>query len=159
MNLIPKNINIKVKKDIELSPLGLGIGDLTWPQNLDNQILNDKKDNFYYSDDIIQFYIKYKIQNTDYLFYNYKLENKTDELQNQIVSWDIISSYIIYKNNNLKEKIKVIIFYDSFLLNIIPMYTELFNEVYLIKKQYNNELIKLINPDYVFEFRVERFLF
>ena len=58
----------------------------------------------------------------------------------------------------MKEKIKVLIFYDSFLLNMIPIYIELFNEVYLIKKVYNNELIQLINPDYIFEFRVERFL-
>jgi hypothetical protein len=127
--------------------------------NLGNQLLNDKKDNYYYSDDIEQFYMKYIIKSNDnYLFYNYQIEDKTNELENKIVDWNIISSYVIYKNNNLDTKNKVIIFYDSFLLSILPLYMELFNEVYMIKNIYDNKLIKLINPDFVFEFRVERFL-
>jgi len=38
------------------------------------------------------------------------------------------------------------------------LYIDLFYEVYMIKTIYNNNLIKLISPDFVFEFRVERFL-
>jgi len=158
MNLKPKVININVKENVKLSSLNIGIGDLTWSMNVGDQILDDTNDNYYYSNDITEFYLRYKIQNTDYLFYNYKLENKTKELENKIVDWNIISSYIIYKNNNLKEKNKVLIFYDSFLINMIPIYIELFNEVYFIKNVYNNELIDLINPDYIFEFKIERFL-
>ena len=74
-----------------------------------------------------------------------------------MVDWNIVSKYMIYKKNNLKN-FKVIIFYDSFLLNILPLYMELFNEVYMIKNVYSNQLIEMINPDYIFEFRVERFL-
>jgi hypothetical protein len=158
MNLIPKQLNLKILKDIELSSLNIGIGDLTWGCNLGNQQLDFKNDNYYYSDDIEDFYMKYTIKNNDkYIFYNYELENKNEELENKIVDWNIISKYIIYKNN-IDKKNKVIIFYDSFLLSILPLYMELFKDVYMIKNIYNNELIDLIKPDYVFEFRVERFL-
>ncbi len=158
MNLIPKKINLKVIKDIELSTLNIGVGDLTWKNNLGEQQLDDKNDNFYYSDELTQFYMKYNIKNNEeYIFYNYKLENKTEELENKIVDWDIISKHIIYKMN-IDKNYKVVIFYDSFLLSILPLYMELFREVYMIKNIYNNELIELIKPDYVLEFRVERFL-
>ena len=157
-NLTPKIININVIKSVELSSLNLGIGDLTWSHNLGDQVLEDKKDNYYYSDDIQNFYLRYVIKNEDeYVFYDYGLINKTDELDNKLIAWDEISKYIIYKKNVLRKH-KVIIFYDSFLLNTITLYMELFYEVYMIKNLYNSKLIELINPDYVFEFRVERFL-
>jgi len=158
MNLEERIIIIKVINNIELSSLNLGIGDLTWSNNLGEQILIDKKDNYYYTDDFEQFYINYKIINNEYIFYDYSLNNHTMELENKIVDWNIISKYIIYKKN-INKKNKVIIFYDSFLLSILPLYMELFNEIYMIKNIYNNDLINLINPDYIFEFRVERFLF
>jgi hypothetical protein len=158
MNLIPKTLVLK-KKDIELSSLNIGIGDLTWSNNLGEQILDDKKDTYYYSEELEQFYMKHIIKNNDkYIFYDFNMQDKSLELENKIVDWNIISSHIIYKNNNYKTKNKVIIFYDSFLLSIIPLIIDLFNEVYMIKKVYDNNLINLINPDYVFEFRVERFL-
>ena len=34
----------------------------------------------------------------------------------------------------------------------------MFNMVYMAKQIYNYELIDIIKPDYVFEFRCERFL-
>ena len=156
--LTPKLINISVLKNVELSPLNMGIGDLTWPNNLGNQILIDKTDNYYYSDNVEPFYTKYVIKHdSEYIFYDYNMIDKTIELNNRIVFWDIISGFIIYKKNTLKKH-KIIIFYDSFILSILPLYMELFYEVYMIKNLYNTELIDLIKPDYVFEFRVERFL-
>ena len=157
-NLTPKVININVLNNVELSLLNLGIGDLTWSHNLGNQVLEDKKDNYYYSDDIQYFYLRYVIKkDNEYVFYDYGLINKTDELDNKVVTWDEISKYIIYKKNVLRKH-KAIIFYDSFLLNTISLYMELFYEVYMVKNCYNNHLINVINPDYVFEFRIERFL-
>lgn len=157
-NLTPKVININVLNNVELSSLNLGLGDLTWPINLGSQVLEDKKDNYYYSDDIVPFYMKHSIKKDDeYVFYDYNLIDVTNNLENHMVYWNIISKYIIYKKNNFKN-FKVIIFYDSFLLSTLPLYMELFHEVYMIKKEYNNKLIELIKPDYVFEFRVERFL-
>jgi hypothetical protein len=159
LNITPAKIDIK-QKICELIYLVYGVGDLTWPENLGDQYIHDKNDTFYYSDDIIEFYPVYLIDNNKPIrFLNHQLDDKTNELANQNTSvrWNIISNYIIYKHNPDKKN-KVIIFYDSFLLSALPLYLDLFNEVYMIKYKYNNNFISLINPDYVFEFRVERFL-
>lgn len=157
-NLSAEKINIEVKQCI-LKNLCRGIGDLTWEINLGNQLLNDINDNYYYSNDIPEFYVYYIIKNENSIrFLDYDLNDNTLLLENQNTTWDIISKYIIYKKNE-KCKHKILIFYDSFLLNTLPLYLNLFNEVYLAKTIYSNELINLINPEYVFEFRVERFLF
>jgi hypothetical protein len=161
-SLITKQINIE-SKICKLNELNYGIGDLTWSNNLGDQQLNDINDVFYYSNDIIEFYNIYKIKNNKEIrFFTYKIEDNTQELENnnEFVNWNIISKYIIYKkNDNIKNKKRILIFYDSFLLSAIPLYLDLFFEVYMAKSVYNNDLINLINPDYVFEFRVERFLF
>ena len=162
LTLLPKQINIQSKTCV-LNQLKYGICDLTWPKNLGEQKLEDIKDVYFYSDDLTDFYNVYKIQKSkNILFLSYELLDKTEMLEenNQIVDWNIISNYIIYIKNADKEycKKKVIIFYDSFLLNILPLYFDLFYEVFMIKTVYNNGLINLIKPDYIFEFRVERFL-
>ena len=160
MNIIARNIELKLKT-CELSSVPYGIGDLTWKTNLGDQILNEKNDNFYYNE-YTDFYNTYKIQDEKNIrFLNYELIDETKILENQIAHWNIILKYIMYKNNNNNNTVpfKVLIFYDSFLLNILPLYLELFKEVYLIKSVYNNKIINLIKPDYIFEFRVERFLF
>ena len=159
LNLVPKIINLE-KKVCILKNLCLGIGDLTWETNLGNQILNDINDTFYYSNDVIDFYNKYKIiDNSNIRIIDYNLNDMTLELENknEFLHWNIISKYIIYKNQN-KNAIKVLIFYDSFLLNIMPLYLDLFENVYFVKSIYNNDIINKISPDYVFEFRCERFL-
>lgn len=158
LNLIVEIINIEVKTCI-LKDLCRGVGDLTWETNLGNQVLNDITDTYYYSNDMLDFYTRYIIKNENSIkFLDYKLNDNTLVLENQNASWDIISKYIIYKKNEHCKHI-VLIFYDSFLLSTLPLYLNLFGEVYLIKSIYSNDLIKLINPKYVFEFRVERFLF
>jgi hypothetical protein len=157
--------NIKIfSKICYLNQLKYGIGDLTWPDNLGNQELKDINDNYYYSDDFIDLYNSYIIKDeNDIRFLDYKLFDKTKKLeeQNEFARWEIISNHIIYKKNIEKNDnlIKVVIFYDSFLLSILPLYLDLFYEIYMIKSVYDNSLINLIKPDYVFEFRVERFLF
>jgi len=158
LNLSVEKINVEVKECI-LKDLCRGVGDLTWETNLGNQLLNDINDKYYYSNDMLDFYIYYIIKNENSIrFLDYDLNDNTLSLENQNTSWDIISKYVIYKKNeNCKHK--VLIFYDSFLLSTIPLYLNLFNEVYLAKTLYNNNLINLIKPEYVFEFRVERFLF
>jgi len=158
LNVIPKKIHLNVIH-CELSTLQCGIGDLTWSDNLGNQTLSDKKDNYYFNDDI-KFYCFYKIINENNIrFLNYNLKDNTKQLEGQIVNWDIVSKNIIYIKNNNAIPLKVIIFYDSFLLAILSLYFDLFNELYLIKNIYDNEIINKIMPDFIFEFRVERFLF
>lgn len=163
LNLTAKNVILQ-NKTCKLNELKYGIGDLTWKINLGDQILDDINDTYYFSDDISDFYNVYEIKNnSDIRFLTYELCDKTNflEEQNDFARWDVISKYIIYKKNIDKcdTQLKVIIFYDSFLLNILPLYFDLFYEVYLIKSVYDNALINLIKPCYVFEFRVERFLF
>jgi len=162
LNIHEKNINI-LQKNCQLSSLEYGIGDLTWSTNLGDQELESTLDNYYFTDDFECFYNKYVIKNdSEIRFLNYELIDETLILQsnNEFAHWNVISKYIIYKKNtNCLPKLKVIVFYDSFLLNILPLYLDLFYEIYMIKEVYNNNLINLIKPDYVFEFRAERFLF
>lgn len=73
-----------------------------------------------------------------------------------------MSNYILYRNNENngeQKQYKVLLFYDSFLANVLDLYLKLFKEVYMIKDIYDRKYIEYIKPDYVFEFRVERFLF
>jgi hypothetical protein len=161
LNIKPIKIHIS-QTTCQLTSLNQGIGDLTWSQNLGDQHLDNTRDNYYFTNDFECFYNKYVIKNDNEIrFLNYELidETMTLENRNEFAHWNIISKYIIYKkNNNSLPKIKVIVFYDSFLLNILPLYLELFYEIYMIKEVYDSKFINLIKPDYVFEFRAERFL-
>jgi hypothetical protein len=152
LNLKLKHLNIESKIG-ELSHLNLGVGDLIWFGNLGNQVIDETTDTFYF-DSNYSFYYKYVIINGPIRFLDYSLNDKTLSLQNNVVNWDIISNSIIYIYN---KGPKILIFYDSFLLQSISLYFDLF-EVYFVKSVYDNVLINKINPDYVFEFRIERFL-
>ena len=156
-----KNIVLKEKIYQEgLSNLNLGIGDLTWDQNLDNQILEERSDTYFYSEQIREMYVKYIFTNNSNLRIKDKnLNDVTNEYIDSSLSWNIISNYILYqKNNCFKNKKTILIFYDSFLLHAIDLYLDLFDEVYFSKSIYDTNLINLIQPDYIFEFRCERFL-
>ena len=157
LDLIPKKINIHFFT-CDLDLIGENIGDLTLEKNLGNQILNDKRDNYYYSNDILKLFCHYKIsKNKKIQLLDQYTQNITEIFENKILTIDIVSNYILYQKNNGK-KYKVLIFYDSFLLNILDLYLEMFNEVYMTMLPYSNELIDNILPDYVFEFRTERLL-
>lgn len=160
LNIKAKEVNLSIIKNINLTDLGRGIGDLTWINNLGDVKLNSVSDDYYYSNDIIDFYTRYKIMKDGNIrFLDYQLNDKTNDLFGTVVNWDIISNYIIYiKNIDISNRSKIIIFYDSFLLVSLSLYFDIFYEVLFIKNVYDNDLIKEINPDFVFEFRVERFL-
>ena len=85
--------------------------------------------------------------------------DKTKDLCEKIFDWDIMSKHIIFIKNEHAANLKVVVFFDSFLAHALPLYFDLFNEIYFIKNVYLPEIIKTLNPDYVFEFRLERFLF
>jgi hypothetical protein len=92
-------------------------------------------------------------------FYDYENNNKTEDLIDNIISWDIISQYIITtKNDNVTNKFKVLIFYDSFLLSTMILYMETFYECIFIKRPYTIDLINKNHSDYILEYKVERFL-
>jgi hypothetical protein len=159
LNIVPRELNLNVV-NCELSLLGLGIGDLTWESNLGDKTLSSKLDNFHFHDEMTWFYPNYLINNNcNIKFLKYDLTDDTENLVNRTTDWNIVSSYIIKVQNNDKVNLKVLVFMDSFMLHCLPLYFDLFNEIYFVKNMYSNELINLINPDYVFEFRTERFLF
>ena len=154
------NISISSKVVDSLSGLSLGLGDLSWPTNLGNQILDDVTDTYYYSNGCKQLYFS-QITNSEYKFLsmqNSNLVDATDSVIGKHMTWDIVSKYIVYRKNNFANKVKVLIFYDSFLTSTMHLYLAMFDEVYMIKNIYSDDTVKIINPDYVFEFRVERFL-
>ncbi|NBV29385.1 hypothetical protein EBS02_10330, partial [bacterium] len=120
LNLVAKIIRIQRRDNVELSTVGCGIGDLTWPSNLEDQILESKEDTYYFTSDFEPFYCHYTIQNNPtavrFLTYHY-LEDVTSQLENSVVQWDILSKHILYKRNDeCHHRFKVLIFYDSFLL-------------------------------------------
>lgn len=157
LNIKPKNC-ILINKKCILNTLPYCIGDLTWKDNLGNQTLEDTIDSFYYCDEVL-FYCYYIIkENENIEFLDYNMDNKTSFLNGRKVDWNIISDYIIYKKNDNKNG-TALFFYDSFILSVLPLYLSLFKHVYMVKAIYNNNIIDKIKPDYIFEFRVERFLF
>lgn len=153
-------VDINIQKQIcVLSNLQIGIGDLTWESNLGNQILNNITDTYYYSDDINYIYMKHTIINNDKIrLLDQSLNDITNNHINSIIIWDLISKYILYKNNENKFY-TVLIFYDSFLLSTLSLYLDMFKHVYMSKSIYDINLINKIKPDYIFEFKCERFLF
>jgi len=163
MNVIKKEINIKSKLVDSLNELKLGIGDLTWKVNLGNQTLNSTEDIYFYSDDFTEIYLKYELKLNDPIrilrFDKNKFIDNTNEFIGKTIDWETLSQYTLYKKNNIFPKQKCLIFYDSFLLSTLSLYLELFDEVYLSKTVFSNEIIQIIDPDYICEFRIERFLF
>jgi hypothetical protein len=157
-----ESISITIqRKNCTLSELNIGLGDLTWEMNLGNQVLEDRMDTYYYTDDIDMIFMKYIVDrhNENLSFLDYNLINLTHELDGRIVNWEIVSKFILHsKNSAVSLQKKIIIFYDSFLLSSIPLWMKTFSEIYFIKNNFNPELIERIQPDYIFEFRVERFL-
>lgn len=161
LDLIEKRFNIDVKYVDRLTDIGHG--DLTWYQNLGDQILYDTSDFYYYSDEIKNLYPRGIVKLEDELFFyileNDKLIDRTASVIGTQFDWNIISKYTFKKKNKVNPRYKVLIFYDSFLLSTLSLYLELFDEVYMQKNAFDQNLVNAIQPDYVFEFRVERFLF
>jgi len=158
LHIEPKEITVLNRK-CALPELNIGKGDLLWKLNLGEQIVENHTDTFYYSNEVEYIYATKKIQTNDQIrILNYNLIDQNSSLNGSILDWNVISKYILYKKNNSKNKQKILIFYDSFLLELLSLYLELFEEVYMVKNNYDNNLINIIKPDFVFEFRVERFL-
>jgi len=149
------DIKLEKKYCDNLSGLCLGLGDLTWKDNTKDLVLNDISDIYIYSNKISGLY-EIKIKDPIKIL-DYKYNDVSDKYLNNNFTWEILSDNIIFKKN-IDEKLRVLIFYDSFLINIAGVLLNMFNEVYFIKNIYNEKIISDLNPDYIFEFRVERFL-
>jgi hypothetical protein len=161
LDLITKPINVESRNVDQL--LEVGHGDLTWAFNIGDQKLDDVSDVYYYSNDITDLYPSKIVENKYSVNFltleNSELKNKNSLVIGTLFDWHIVSRYIFYRKNKSEPRHKVLIFYDSFLLSTLFLYLDLFDEVYMQKSTFDQNLINVINPDYVFEFRVERFLF
>jgi len=146
-----------------LSELNNGLGDLTWSQNLGDQVLSSKNDTFFVSNEINALYTIYEFKENDRIrlmrFQSNQLLDETDINIGEKMDWIVISKYILYKKNDCYPNCRILIFYNSFLLSTMSLYLELTSDVYMFKSTFNKSLVEHLNPDYVFEFRVERFLF
>ena len=160
-NLEYENIELRKIETDSLSKLNKGIGDLTWGCNRKDTILNDISDIYYKFPPDKDFYMtSYMKNNQSFKILDYNLNDISDKYVNNLIDWDLITNNILYKKTDTSQiKKKVVIFYDSLLLSSIGLYKNLFREIFLIKNIFNKRLLKKINPDFIFEFRVERFLF
>jgi len=161
LNLIEKIITIEVRHVDNLCEIE-GYGDLTWWFNIGDQQLYDKTDFYYYSNDLINLYPSKLITHEHDLNFLKIEDNELKSLNFSVIgtpfNWSVVSNYIIHKKNKSEPNHVVLIFYDSFLISTLFLYLELFDEVYMCKDLFNTDIVNVINPDYVFEFRVERFL-
>jgi hypothetical protein len=96
----------------------------------------------------------------DFKILDYSLNDITLSFIDQHLSWEMVSKNIIYCNNtNCSSQFRTIVFHDSFLLEPQRLFMNILSETFFIKNTINAELIDLIKPDYILEFRIERFLF
>ena len=161
LDLVEKKFTIESRSVNRLTEICHG--DLTWPSNLGDQQLDDISDVYYYSNDIINLYPKETIEYKHGVIFlnleNNVLKNCNSSFIGTPFDWNVVSKHIFYKINNSEPRYKVLIFYDSFLISTLFLYLDLFDEVYMQKNTFDQNLVNIIKPDYVFEFRVERFLF
>jgi hypothetical protein len=152
------------KTECILTQLNMGIGDLTWEINLGDQILESRNDTYYFTDEseTLFNFNSHRLKNSPYkglTILTYDLLDETSLHTGVKMDWNLVSKYIIHTlnpGNTLKKK--VVIFYDSFLLSSLGLWMNLFRDVYFIKNTFDPELVEKIKPDYILEFRVERFL-
>ena len=158
--LLEEDVILQEIRTNSLNLISKGIGDLTWELNKGSLELEDISDIYYQLPKKYDFYCtKYDNKDEDFKILSNNLINISLNYKNRNIDWECISKNILYYNSNkaLINK-KVLIFYDSFLLSSIGLYKNMFKEIYFIKNIYNDTNINRINPDYVFEFRVERYL-
>src|SRR4051812_9075909 len=130
---VEKKTNVHLqKKDCILSDLGIAIGDLTMIENLGDQTLVDKMDTYYFSDEIETILYRYQLNENEkkISIFDYNLNDCTKLHFGNVIDWHIVSDCIIYsKNKEVKEKKKIVIFYDSFLLSSLSLWMQTFSEV------------------------------
>lgn len=131
-------IRLKETNRINLSSLEKGLGDLTWELN---QEVASSDDTYYSSLEIGRMY-----------------DESRSSLRFLNNEGQVDLSKVTYQKNNSGNH-RVVIFHDSFLVSTLPLYLNLFKEVYLVNSLLSKDIIQFIQPDFVFEFRNERFLF
>ena len=154
------NYSITEQTVPRLEDLNKGIGDLTWQHNKGTLEIADYTDTYYNIEQSVNFYLSIYNNDNNYNILDYDLNDISKDWINKTIDWNCVSKNIFYKKNSLYSiKGKVLIFYDSFLLSTLSLFKDLFEEIYLAKTIFNENLINNIYPDLIIEVRVERFLF
>lgn len=170
------NLSILCKNDIKLRELNIGLGDLTWNTNIlennDKQKILNMTDNYYYLPSITSLYpnanIKQycKINNLNItLFENYNFNNKYNIANMDIFNWDLIHNKICvikHNKNDYLNDTNVLIYCDSNLIHYLPVLFKLFKKLVIVKSRFNNaitnNILKLHDINYIYEFVIEKFL-
>ena len=112
-----------------------------------------------YDNDIYDNNIYYKKTNNIKILNNNLIDISEYYYEKMLYYEDIKDKILYCKNNILNKKYnRVVIFYDSFLSSTVHLYLSLFREVYMVKSIFKRKIIENINPDFILEFRIERFL-
>jgi len=151
------NIDIEILENFEILDKEDYIGDLLWDYNLGHLKVPYKSE----IDKLIQF------DSTSIQYYVYDL--KLNECNNMLYRNDNLNMMyvldskkhdLIFKtvNSRSKNRIKILVFHDSFMLRLIPFFSYSIFECYFSWNKFNKGLIDSIKPDIVLECTVERFL-
>lgn len=166
---LKKNFNIELNfPEITLSAmnaengiinLGKGIGDLMSALNKCDLLIENISETYYYSNDLRNIYLGEKINdNSDVRILDYTLNDRTSEFNGQEIDWNIVSKYILHSEQDVGIDKKILVFYDSFSLQILDRLLKISNNVYLMKSSIYYPVINITNPDIILELHVERFL-
>jgi hypothetical protein len=149
----------------------VGNGDLLQGVNIGTNIAKKIMEKVYYIDnnsniintiydnDIYDNNIYYKKTNNIKILNNNLIDISEYYYEKMLYYEDIKDKILYCKNNILNKKYnRVVIFYDSFLSSTVHLYLSLFREVYMVKSIFKRKIIENINPDFILEFRIERFL-
>lgn len=167
-SILSKKINISINvTNIRIQEkIVIGNGDLLQGINIGRNIAKKIDEIEYYTDYNVTFINTiynndtYYNKDSNIIIYDVNLVNVSEKYDKKKLYFNDISDKILYSNNqNIKSNYnKVLIFYDSFLASTLNLYLCSFPEVYMIKSIFEKKYVELINPDFLLEFRIERFL-
>tara|TARA_Y100000389_G_scaffold190557_1_gene215529 strand:- start:1433 stop:2326 length:894 start_codon:yes stop_codon:yes gene_type:complete len=145
-------------------PVWHDLGDLTWPLNAGVLNLGDVSDTYH---EIVSppqalcpmGHIVESAVNKAYRVLTLALEDVTEKWVGKHITWECTGKHILLCEGSKRPVQKrVLVFYDSMLLQQLGLYRELFSTAYFARSVFNQELVCKIDPDLVIEARAERFL-
>jgi len=158
-NLKPIELDIVSKTCLDGSCLCNG--DLTQPINRGDLVLPCLNETKYVATNYdVPFMYSYTVKEVNnFKILDYSLNDITPQFIGQLITWEILSKYIIYVDNyDCPSRFRTVLFHDSFLTEPQKLYMNTLSETFFVKNNINPDLINLINPNYILEFRIERFL-
>ena len=161
LKLVPIDLELSQKRCV-LNVENFAYGDLLEPENLGALQISeeDRQDVYWTSPDLDFWYYKKTVElNAGFTFYDYKMKDVTSELGGQVLGWNLLRNHVMkFENRHNKSEFVTLIFYDSFLCTSLQLWGLTLSTTYFIKNKFDPYFVEMIKPDYVLEFRIERFL-